>query len=38
VTVGDGCVIAAGAVVAKDCEPNGLYVGVPARRARDLPV
>jgi maltose O-acetyltransferase len=36
VTIGDGCVIAAGALVAGDCEPNGLYVGVPARRVRDL--
>jgi maltose O-acetyltransferase len=36
VTIGDGCVIAAGAVVAADCEPNGLYGGVPARRIRDL--
>ena len=37
VTIGDGCVIAAGAVVVKDCEPHGLYAGVPARRVRDLP-
>jgi maltose O-acetyltransferase len=37
VTVGAGCVIGAGAVVREDCEPNGLYVGVPARRLRDLP-
>lgn len=36
VTIGDGCVIAAGAVVASDCGPNGLYGGVPARRIRDL--
>jgi len=36
VTVGSGCVIAAGAVVTADCEPNGLYGGVPARRIRDL--
>ncbi len=36
VTVGDGCIVAAGAVVAADCEPNGLYAGVPARRIRDL--
>lgn len=36
VTIGDGCVIAAGAVVTKDCEPNGLYAGVPARRIRNL--
>jgi maltose O-acetyltransferase len=36
VTVGEGCVIAAGAVVTSDCEPNGLYAGIPARRVRDL--
>lgn len=37
VTVGAGCVVAAGAVVTGDCEPHGLYGGVPARRLRDLP-
>ncbi|MCK1799884.1 glycosyltransferase [Micrococcus sp. XM4230B] len=37
VTIGGGCVIAAGAVVTADCEANGLYVGVPARRVKDLP-
>jgi acetyltransferase-like isoleucine patch superfamily enzyme len=36
VTIGDGCVIAAGALVTEDCAPNGLYVGVPARRVKDL--
>ena len=36
VTVGDGCVLAAGAVVTGDCEPDGLYAGVPARRVKDL--
>jgi maltose O-acetyltransferase len=36
VTIGEGCLIAAGAVVTVDCEPNGLYAGVPARRVRDL--
>jgi maltose O-acetyltransferase len=36
VTVGAGCVVAAGAVVNRDCEPHGLYAGVPARRIRDL--
>ena len=36
VSVGAGCVLAAGAVVTRDCEPNGLYAGVPARRVRDL--
>lgn len=36
VTIGDGCVIAAGSVVNKNCEPNGLYAGVPAKRIKDL--
>lgn len=36
VTIGDGCVIAAGAVVTKDCEPNSLYVGVPAIKIKSL--
>jgi maltose O-acetyltransferase len=36
VTIGDGCIIAAGSVVRSDCEPNGFYAGVPARRVRDL--
>jgi acetyltransferase-like isoleucine patch superfamily enzyme len=36
VTIGEGCVVAAGAVVASDCAPDGLYAGVPARRRRDL--
>ncbi len=34
VTIGAGTVIAAGAVVASDCGPGGLYAGVPARRVR----
>ena len=38
VTIGEGCVVAAGAVVISDCEPHGLYAGVPAVRRRDLPV
>jgi maltose O-acetyltransferase len=36
VTIADGCVIAAGSVVRADCEPDGLYAGVPAKRIRDL--
>jgi maltose O-acetyltransferase len=36
VTIGSGCVIAAGAVVTDDCKPDGLYGGVPARRIQDL--
>lgn len=35
-TVGDGCVIAAGSVVVRDCDPNGLYAGAPAVRVREL--
>lgn len=37
ITIGYGCVISAGALITADCEPNGLYAGVPARRIRDLP-
>lgn len=36
VTIGRGCVIAAGAVVHRDTDPDGLYAGVPAVRVRDL--
>ena len=34
VTIGHGCVIGAGAVVTKDTEPYGIYVGVPAKLTR----
>lgn len=37
VHIASGCVIAAASLVTKDTEPNGLYVGAPARRVRDLP-
>ncbi|WNQ10815.1 acyltransferase [Paenibacillus aurantius] len=36
VRIGDGCVIAAGAVVTKDCAPHGIYAGTPARRVKEL--
>ena len=36
VTIGRGCVIAAGAVVHRNTDPDGLYAGVPAVRVRDL--
>ena len=36
VHIGKEYVIGAGAVVNKDCEPNGVYVGVPAKRIKDL--
>ncbi|QOD02636.1 acyltransferase [Pseudarthrobacter sp. BIM B-2242] len=38
VTIGDGAVIGASALVSTDCEPHGLYVGVPARLVRTLPL
>lgn len=34
VTIGDGTIIGAGAVVTKDCKPGAVYAGVPARRIR----
>lgn len=37
VHIGMGCVVAAGSVVTSDCQPNGLYAGVPAKRKKDLP-
>lgn len=36
VDVAAGCVIGAGAVVTRSTEPDGVYVGSPARRVRDL--
>ncbi|MHB1570667.1 MAG: acyltransferase [Solirubrobacteraceae bacterium] len=33
-TIGAGAVVAAGAVVTRDCDAGGLYAGVPARRLR----
>jgi acetyltransferase-like isoleucine patch superfamily enzyme len=36
VTVASGCIIGAGSVVAKSTDSDGLYLGVPARRVRDL--
>lgn len=36
VTIEDGCTIASGAIVTKDCEADGLYAGVPAKRIREL--
>jgi maltose O-acetyltransferase len=36
VTVGRGTIVGAGAVVAKDCEPNCIYTGIPARIQRRL--
>lgn len=36
VRIGDGCIIGAGSVVSRDCLPDGIYAGVPARRLRDV--
>jgi maltose O-acetyltransferase len=36
VHIGKGCVIAACAVVTADCEPDGLYAGIPAKRIKNL--
>ena len=36
VTIGRGCIVAAGSVVTGDCAPYGVYAGVPARRVREL--
>jgi acetyltransferase-like isoleucine patch superfamily enzyme len=37
VTLGRGCVVAAGAVVASSVEPNMLVGGVPAKPIKQLP-
>lgn len=37
VTVRRGCVIGASSTVTSSTEPDGLYLGTPARRVRDLP-
>jgi acetyltransferase-like isoleucine patch superfamily enzyme len=34
VVIGTGCVVGAGSVVTRSLEPNGVYVGIPARRIR----
>ncbi len=36
VTVGDNVIIGAGSVVTKDCEPNSVYAGSPAKRIMSL--
>lgn len=37
ITIEEGCVIGAGSVVTRSTQPNGLYVGNPAKRIKDLP-
>lgn len=38
VNIGNGVIIAAGAVVTSDCEPNCMYAGVPAKKIKSLVV
>ncbi len=35
--IGQGCIVASGAVVTRDCAEHGLYGGIPAKRIKDLP-
>lgn len=32
VTIGDNVIIGAGSIVSRDCEPNSVYAGIPAKR------
>lgn len=36
VTINERCIVAAGSVVTKDCEPNSIYAGIPARKIKDI--
>lgn len=36
VRIGNGCIIAAGSVVNKNCKPNSMYGGVPAKLIKNL--
>lgn len=36
VEIASGCIIGAGAVVVRNTRSNGLYIGVPAKRVKDL--
>jgi galactoside O-acetyltransferase len=33
--IGEGCAVAALSMVKKDCNPFGIYAGIPARRIRE---
>jgi acetyltransferase-like isoleucine patch superfamily enzyme len=36
VMIADDVIVAAGATVTRDCQPHGVYAGVPARRIKEL--
>ena len=38
VTIAEGCIIAAGALIKDDTDPNCLYAGVPARKVKHLSI
>lgn len=35
IEIGDGCIVAAGSVVVKDCKEYSIYAGNPAKKVRD---
>ncbi len=35
IKVGENCIIGANSVVLDDCEPNSIYVGIPAKKIKD---
>lgn len=36
IVINEGCIIGAGSIVTKNCEANGIYIGQPAIRIKDL--
>ena len=36
VTIGNGCVVGSGSLVVKDCEPNSMYYGSPAKKIKEM--
>ena len=36
ITIAENCIFGAGTFINKDTEPMGVYVGLPAKRLRDV--